>query len=250
MNKLTIGILIILLCPAIVFALDTDRDGLSDDLEKYYYTDIDNIDTDGDGFSDWVELENDYSPHVGNLKRLHENDYDQDGLNDWLERWFHTDLGKPDTDGDGFSDYDEVLGGFDPTDPAPLRKFARRIEVDISQQRLYYFVDTVKLLNLAVSTGNPGTETPVGEFEVTRLIANKRYIGPGYNLPNVLWNMEFIPMYYIHGAYWHNDFGIKTHSHGCVNLSNSDAELLYKYVDVGMPITVTGTTPGRYYVGT
>jgi lipoprotein-anchoring transpeptidase ErfK/SrfK len=29
-----------------------------------------------------------------------------------------------------------------------------------------------------------------------------------------------------------------------------DAKFLYKYVDVGMTVTVTGTTPGKYVVGT
>lgn len=233
-----------------VFAIDTDRDGLSDELEAVYYTDPTNSDTDGDGYSDGVEVEFGYSPHLGGQKRMHESDYDGDGLNDWLERWFKSDIGKTDTDGDGYSDFDEVMYGYGPVNMASAKMFDREIVVDRTLQRLYYFVDGVKLANFPVSTGNPDSETPDGTFSIQRKIAEKRYVGPGYDLPHVQWNMEFLPMYYIHGTYWHNDFGKKTHSHGCVNMTTENAGLLYKYVDVDVPVTVTGTTPARFLVGT
>lgn len=243
-------VFLLLFIPIVVFAIDTDQDGLSDEWEKYYYTDVNNPDTDGDGYLDGQEIKKDYSPHLGEGAMMHESDYDEDGLNDWLERWFGSDMGNQDTDADSFFDYEEVMNGFSPTDPAPLRKFVRRVEVDRTYQRLNYYVDNVKLLNFPVSTGNPvgNSETPEGEFEITKKIENKSYIGPDYNLPGVKWNLQFLPMYYIHTAYWHNDFGVKTHSHGCVNLRESDAELLYKYVDIGTSVTVTGTTPVNYYV--
>lgn len=41
---------------------DTDRDGLSDELEGLYGTDALKEDTDGDGFSDGTETENGYDP--------------------------------------------------------------------------------------------------------------------------------------------------------------------------------------------
>lgn len=42
--------------------LDTDADGLSDELEKMYGTDPSKIDTDGDGYSDSEEVEAGYDP--------------------------------------------------------------------------------------------------------------------------------------------------------------------------------------------
>ena len=45
-----------------VIILDADGDGLSDDLEKYYGTEIDNPDTDGDNYSDGEEIKNGYDP--------------------------------------------------------------------------------------------------------------------------------------------------------------------------------------------
>ena len=227
-----------------------DKDGLSDEQEAVYHTDPNNPDTDGDGYSDGVEVEFDYSPHLGDHKRMHESDYDKDGLNDWLERWFGSDMGKADSDGDGYTDFDEVMSGHGPLDMATTTLFDRHVVVDLTKQQLYYFVDGVKIKSFPVSTGNPDTPTPPGEYNIQRMIDKKRYVGEDYNLPNVWWNMEFLPMYYIHGAYWHNDFGIRTASHGCVNMKTEDAGLLYKYMDPGVSVTVTGTTPAKFYVGT
>lgn len=251
--KIALVICIFLVYPTAVFAADFDNDGLSDADETFYYTDSFNPDTDGDGYLDGAEIVRDFSPHKGNGATLSQNDYDKDGLNDWLERWFKSDIGAADTDGDGVNDYEEVLLGYSPKYINNGTKFKKKIEVDLTNQRVYFFVDGVKILNLAASTGNPdkASITPGGEFKILKKIENKRYVGPTWDLSNVLWNMQFkAPLYYIHGAYWHNDFGIKTHSHGCVNLSNTDAKFLYKYVDVGTAVFVTGKTPSKYYVGT
>lgn len=246
---LYIGIMIA--APAVVFSadIDTDADGLTDQWEVFYYTDALNPDTDGDGYSDGVEVEQGFSPHVGDGVRMHEHDSDGDGLNDWLERWFMSDLHSSDTDGDGYSDLEEVLHGYNPRQAGPTVRFDREIYVDRTHQQLYFLVDGVRVLRYDVSTGNPGSETPAGVFTIDRMLDVKDYVGSDYFVPDVWWNMQFKPMYYIHGAYWHNDFGVRTHSHGCVNMRTEEAKELYQYVDVGMQVTVTGTTPSGYVVG-
>ncbi len=249
---LAVGMAVFIM-PTHVFALgsvDTDGDGLTDEEETQYYTNPMNPDTDGDGYLDGVEVAMDYSPHLGGGKRLNESDFDSDGLNDWLERWFHSDMGTTDTDSDGTSDYSEVMNGFSPVSVTTTRLFHREIVVDKTSQRLYYFVDGVKIHNFPASTGNPGTETPSGNFSMLRKVADKRYVGPGYDLSGVKWNVEFKPMYYIHTAYWHNDFGLRTHSHGCVNLRESDAKIIFDYIDEEVPIRIIGETPKNYKVGT
>ena len=45
-----------------VLVIDTDSDGLPDDLENYYGTDILNPDTDSDGYLDGQEINNNYNP--------------------------------------------------------------------------------------------------------------------------------------------------------------------------------------------
>jgi len=76
---------------SIDFLLDTDRDGLSDEVEASLGTDPNNSDSDGDGFSDGEEVNGTYG---------------------WV-----TDPLSSDTDGDGISDPDEWNFGLNPTDP-------------------------------------------------------------------------------------------------------------------------------------
>lgn len=227
---------------------DPDGDGLTDEEEARYYTDPLNADTDGDSFFDGDEVHNGYSPLVGNKVTLREHDYDRDGLNDELEGVFGTDIGKIDTDGDGYSDFEEIAHGYSPLETATTTRFTREIKVDLSQQRLYFVVNSAIIFDFPVSTGNPWTPTPPGSFTIDWMIPNKRYIGPDYNIPNVKWNMRFKPLYYIHAAYWHNSFGIRTMSHGCVNMREDDAELLYQFVEPGMVVDIFGETPVRRVV--
>lgn len=232
-------------------AADSDSDGLIDQQEiNLYHTDPENADTDNDGFFDGDEIHNGYSPLFGDKKKLYQVDSDGDGLNDLLEIAFGTDLTKKDTDDDGISDYDEVMKGLNPLDPNREAKFVRSLEVNLSIQQMYYVVDNKRVLTIPVSTGNPSTPTPTGAFKIFEKVPVKRYRGADYDLPNVKWNMQFKPGYFIHSAYWHNDFGKKTRSHGCVNTGLKDAELLYKYIDIGVPVLITGTTPKKRVVGT
>jgi len=46
----------------VIMVLDSDGDGLSDDMEKRIGTDTQNADTDGDGYSDYIEIKNNYNP--------------------------------------------------------------------------------------------------------------------------------------------------------------------------------------------
>lgn len=232
-------------------AADSDGDGLNDQQEtSVYYTDPQKADTDGDGFNDGEEIKSGHSPHK-TKKKLHETDFDNDKLNDLLEIAFATDVGKPDTDGDGHPDFNEIMHGYNPLDPSPMARLPRRIEVDLSTQRLMYVVDEKKVKEFPVSTGNPWTPTPPGTYEITRMLPVARYVGADYDLPNVKWNMQFRNGgYFIHGAYWHNDFGKRTRSHGCVNMRTADAGWLYQYMEPGIEVVITGTTPKRRTVGT
>lgn len=72
-------------------ALDTDKDGLSDQEEELYGTDPTRIDSDLDGLTDRDEV-----------------------------LTFKTDPNNPDTDGDSFLDGAEVRSGYDPNGPGRL----------------------------------------------------------------------------------------------------------------------------------
>lgn len=229
-------------------ATDSDGDGLSDELESIYGTQFFVADTDADGFTDFEEIKNGFSPLIAGEKALDAVDTDKDKLLDWQEYLFGTNKNNVDTDGDGFTDYDEVMGGYIPTEIVTSTRTVRKIIVDRTKQQLHYVVNDIRITTMPVSTGNPSTPTPNGEFTIQRLVPVIRYTGVDYDFKGVKWNMQFKQHYYFHTAYWHNDFGKRTRSHGCVNMREADAGILYKYVSVGMPVSIIGETPKRLYV--
>jgi lipoprotein-anchoring transpeptidase ErfK/SrfK len=170
-------------------------------------------------------------------------DHDKDGLSDAMEWELGTDPNISDTDGDGFTDLEEVNSGYNPLLGNNDRSLKRWVVVDLSKQQLIYYMASTTVGVVPVSTGLPGMATPKGNFNILRKVLIVDYIGPGYNLPNTKWNLEFKPHYYLHGAYWHNQFGIRPMSHGCVNIAYKNAEKLYKFLDVGDEVQVIGITP-------
>lgn len=171
-------------------------------------------------------------------------DSDGDGLSDSIEQKLGTNPFNIDTDGDGYSDSEEIDHGYSPLNSKPDRSLvSRMVKVDLDHQQLYYFMNGVEVRSFPVSTGLPGTVTPRGTFKIFNKIPLARYIGRDYDLPNVPWNLEFKPGYYIHGTYWHNKFGIEPMSHGCVNVSIDNAKKIYDFLQIGDQITIYGKTP-------
>lgn len=146
----------------------------------------------------------------------------------------------------------------------------KRIEVDLSLQKLYAYEGGSLIYEFPVSTGKWGL-TPTGEFRTwiklrfTRMVGGVKGTGTYYNLPNVPYTMYFyndqIPKwrgYGIHGAYWHNNFGHPM-SHGCINMKIEDAEKLYHWSSPpsssnttyasddspGTKVIIYGTTPAE-----
>lgn len=136
------------------------------------------------------------------------------------------------------------------------------VEVDLSDKKLYAWEGDRKIYEFLISTGRPGYETPTGDYRVWRKVRSQRYKGgtPGtsgyYDLPNVPYSLFFGSNrldkwkgYALHGAYWHNDFGIKNRSSGCVNLAPMDAGRLYSWAGPVMPegtgaVNSTDDNPG------
>lgn len=55
-----------------------------------------------------------------------------------------------------------------------------------------------------------------------------------FELRDVPWIQYFASGYALHGAYWHDVFGIPR-SHGCINLSPIDARILFRWTDPPVP---------------
>ncbi len=220
---------------------DSDKDGLSDYDEAYfYYTNYNDKDTDGDKITDGDEIKNNLSPLHKN-KKLIEIDTDGDGLNDFFEIAMKTDLKNTDSDEDSYSDGDEFKNNYDPTKNDTNKK-EKLIKVDLKKQLLEYYLGDKLIDSFLISSGIAGMRTPTGDFKILNKVPTKQYGGTGYNYyyPNTKWNLHFTTgkyRYYIHGAYWHNNFG-RPMSHGCVNVSYIDMEPLYSFADIGTKIII------------
>lgn len=121
--------------------------------------------------------------------------------------------------------------------PSGRTDLDKYVEVVLSEQRLYAYEDGYLANTFLVSTGLSRTPTPPGDYYVIRKIYSHLYAGPDFYLPNTLYNMEFRRGYYLHGAYWHNNFGHPM-SHGCVNISYTNAAWLYDWTYVGTKVFI------------
>lgn len=113
----------------------------------------------------------------------------------------------------------------------------RWFDVDLSDQRMYAYEGDTLVRTFVVSTGTWQTPTLTGRFKVWVKLRSAPMSGPGYYLPNVPHIMYYDGDYGIHGAYWHNNFGVPM-SHGCINLSLPDAEWAYDFASVGTVVNI------------
>lgn len=122
---------------------------------------------------------------------------------------------------------------------APIGK---SIVIDISEQRLTAFENGQVVNSFLISSGMPGYESPRGEFKLGTRQYSKWYYGYNrdgsfWSYPNTLYNMNITGPYWLHGAYWHNNFGRKM-SHGCINVHYTNAEWLWNWTEIGTPIVI------------
>lgn len=120
----------------------------------------------------------------------------------------------------------------------------KKIVVDLSEQRLYAYEHGRVAKTFFISSGVARHPTPIVDTFVAEKISVKRYkwfYGKGnpdnYDLPNVKWNLRIYGPVFIHGAYWHHNFGFPM-SHGCINVDYPDAEWIYNWADIGTPVSI------------
>jgi len=122
--------------------------------------------------------------------------------------------------------------------------FFKYIDVDLSEQTLRAYKNGVKENEFLVSTGVDRYPTPTGEFPITAKLPLHDYKWSygtdhpdNYDIPDVPYNLRFLPTVYIHNAYWHNNFGHKM-SHGCVNVNLENARWIYEWATVGTMVVI------------
>lgn len=125
------------------------------------------------------------------------------------------------------------------------------VDVSLSQQVACAMTGGEITRVILVSTGQPGFETPTGQFRILYRVANETMrsdtIGipidspDGYDLTNVLWTQYFTDEgHALHDNYWRpvSVFGHEATSHGCVGMLEGDAHFLWNFVDVGSLVNI------------
>lgn len=135
----------------------------------------------------------------------------------------------------------------------------KSIVISLSQQRLSAFNNGKEVRSTAVTTGQPGLETPTGTYHIfSKLTATTFYSpapagSPSYYAPTYInYALGFREGgYFIHDATWRSNFGPHTNtshydhvygwetgSHGCVDLPLSVMTWLYSWAPVGTTIRI------------
>ncbi len=109
----------------------------------------------------------------------------------------------------------------------------RWVAIDLFEQSLIAYEEDTPVFATLVSSGLPQWETNEGVFEIWARLERDAMSGAtgapdAYALQSVPWTMYFDGDISLHGTYWHKDFGYRR-SHGCVNLSISDAKFIFDW---------------------
>jgi tetratricopeptide (TPR) repeat protein len=132
-------------------------------------------------------------------------------------------------------------------DPTPEPVVKKHVVVDISDQRTYLYENDVLATEFIVSTGEPGRDTAIGDFKIQSKIP-MAYAS--------IWNLDmpfWLGIYYsgplengFHAVPTVRDTGVtmwdgylgQRVSYGCVILSMEDAETLYNWSDMDIPVSI------------
>lgn len=144
----------------------------------------------------------------------------------------------------------EALPGTDMHVPAYIQKGYVRglddigdtyIEIDMTEQKMYYYAKGELELETDVVTGNTGRRmgTPQGINYVHAKQRNQTLRGADYASFVKYW-VPVVGNVGIHDASWRGSFGGQIYqtngSHGCINTPSGNMSQLYEMLEVGMPV--------------
>ncbi len=117
------------------------------------------------------------------------------------------------------------------------------IEVDMTEQMLYYYVDGEPEIETPIVTGNMrrGWDTPEGFNYIYAKQKNRILRGANYATFVNYW-MPVNGNIGLHDATWRSKFGEDVYetdgSHGCINMPLDEAAKLYEMAEVGTPVVM------------
>jgi tetratricopeptide (TPR) repeat protein len=122
----------------------------------------------------------------------------------------------------------------------------KRIEIDISKQRLYAYKGDTMVYNWAVSTGLPGRDTAAGHYQVLSKIPmaysyiwslSMPYWLGIYYVGRVENGIHALPIRPDGTVMWGGLLGQRA-SYGCIILSNQAAKTLYNWAEIGTKVDI------------
>jgi tetratricopeptide (TPR) repeat protein len=123
----------------------------------------------------------------------------------------------------------------------------QRVVVDISDQRAYTYEGQTLVHEFVVSTGAPGRDTAIGEFEIQNKLPLAYASTWNLDMPfwlGIYWSgplqngFHALPTVRHTGqTMWDGYLGQRV-SYGCVILGEDDAKTLYDWVKVGTPVSI------------
>lgn len=120
------------------------------------------------------------------------------------------------------------------------------IEIDLSAQHVWYYVNNELIMESDCVTGTDNTsrETPTGYYFVSEKVNGKYLTGADYKTWVDKWMRITDRGHGLHDASWRksSEFGGNTYktdgSHGCINLPKKFAYNLYDKIDVGVLVVI------------
>ena len=137
-------------------------------------------------------------------------------------------------------------------DPPPeIKSDEPWIHVDLDQQTLVLYRGPRPVYATLVSSGLQGFDTPAGVYTIrAKFVAETMSdLGPDagderYKIEDVPFTQYFSGSLALHGAFWHERFGLRR-SHGCVNLSPTDARRVFEHTLPALPEGWHGVSTDR-----
>ena len=119
------------------------------------------------------------------------------------------------------------------------------IDINVTKQTLALYEGTKAVYATLISTGEAGLSDPTQSTATKRGIyrihtkhisvtMDSDEVGEEFELRDVPYVQYFESNYALHGAYWHDRFGIPK-SHGCINLAPEDARRIFFWTEPTVP---------------
>ncbi len=128
--------------------------------------------------------------------------------------------------------------------PADIKPGEKWIDVGIKSETLVAYEGDKPVFVTLISAGKDGTtvKAPFATVQGTFRVREKHVAatmdgdtsGELYSIDDVPYIQYFHASYALHGAFWHGEFG-RVRSHGCVNLSPSDAKRVFMWTEPQVP---------------